>query len=322
MTASSAPSNNLGGIYAILAGMVVITLQDTSVKWLSPDYALHQIMLSRGVLALCITFWILRLEGGVHLLRTRRLHWHLCRALLMVIANMAFFLAVAAMPLAEAIAIFFVAPLFITIFSIPFLGERVGPRRWAAVLVGLAGVVVMLRPGFSGFDWITLLPIVAAFSYASLQMLARKLGATDKASTMSFYIQATLILVSSLIGLTVGDGRFSGTGNTSLDFLFRAWRWPETEDIWLFIWCGISSGFGSYLLSQAYRLGEATVVAPFEYVALPMAALCGFLLWGDIPTLRSVLGMTLILSAGLYILYRENVRGRSIVTKRPMPRNR
>ena len=321
MTAPTAPSNNLGGIYAILAGMVVITLQDTSVKWLSPDYALHQIMLSRAVLALCITFWILRLEGGFHLLRSRQLYWHLCRAFLMVIANMAFFMAVAAMPLAEAIAIFFVAPLFITILSIPFLGERVGPRRWAAVLVGLAGVVVMLRPGLDVFDWVALLPIVAALSYASLQMLARKLGATDKASTMTFYIQATLILVSATIGLTVGDGRFAGTGNTSLDFLFRAWRWPETEDLWLFIWCGVSSGFGSYLLSQAYRLGEATIVAPFEYVALPMAAVCGFFLWKDIPTLTSMFGMVLILSAGLYILYRENVHRRSVVTKRSMPRN-
>lgn len=315
-------SNNIGGIYTILVGMLVITLQDSAIKWLSPDYALHQIMLSRAVLALFICFGLMRYEGGLHLFRTRFLGWHMIRGALIVTANMTFFLAVAAMPLGEAVAIFFVAPLFITAMSVPILGEKVGPRRWVAVLVGLIGVIVVMRPGTGIFNWVSLLPVVAALSYASMQMLTRKLGATDKASTMSFYIQVTFILVSLAIGLGVGDGRFAGTGNTSLDFFFRAWRVPESKDLWLFVWCGISSGFGGYLLSQAYRLGEAAIVAPFEYIALPLAVGWGFLLWGDVPDQTAALGMALILASGLYILYRENVRGRQIVAKQPMPRNR
>ena len=147
MTDTAATSDNVRGIYTILVGMLVITLQDSAVKLLSPDYALHQIMLSRAVLALVITFGILKYEGGFHLLRTKHLKWHLARGGLIVTANMTFFLAVAAMPLGEAVAIFFVAPLFITAMSVPFLGEKVGPRRWAAVMVGLAGVVVVMRPG-------------------------------------------------------------------------------------------------------------------------------------------------------------------------------
>ena len=300
--------NNLGGIYCILAAMVVLTLQDCVIKWLSPHYALHQIMLSRAVLALFLTFALLRAEGGFHLLRTQHLRWHLLRGALMVVANMSFFLAVAAMPLAEAIAIFFVAPLFITALSVPLLGESVGPRRWAAVFVGLAGTVVMMRPGQAVFAWVALLPVVAAFSYAFMQMLTRRLGATDKASTMAFYIQIMFIVMSGGIGLAVGDGRFAGTGNVSMEFFLRAWIWPALGDLWLFGWCGIASGIGGYLLSQAYRQGQANVVAPFEYVALPLAVVWGALIWGDRPDATATFGMALIAGSGLYTLYRENVR--------------
>jgi S-adenosylmethionine uptake transporter len=322
MTPTAPAPNNLGGIYTILVGMVVITLQDSAIKWMSPNYALHQIMLSRAVLALFISLGLMRYEGGFHLFRTKFLGWHLARGMLIVIANMTFFLAVAAMPLAEAVAIFFVAPLFITVMSIPILGEKVGPRRLAAVLVGLVGVIVVMRPGQGIFQWVALLPVVAALSYASMQMLSRKLGETDRASTMAFYIQVTFITVSLAIGLGIGDGRFAGTDNSSLDFLLRAWRVPEAKDIWLFVWCGISSGFGGYLLGQAYRLGEAAIVAPFEYVALPLAVSWGYLVWGDLPDRTAFAGMALILGSGLYVLYRENVRGRPRVSEKSMPRNR
>jgi drug/metabolite transporter (DMT)-like permease len=321
-SSSTGTSENVRGIYTILVGMLVITLQDSAVKLLSPDYALHQIMLVRAMLALVLTFGIIKYEGGFHLLRTRFLKWHLARGALIVVANMTFFLAVAAMPLGEAVAIFFVAPLFITAMSVPFLGEKVGPRRWAAVMVGLAGVIIVMRPGAGVFDWVVILPVISALTYASMQMLTRKLGATDKASTMAFYIQMTFIAFSLAVGLGVGDGRFAGTGNPSLDFLFREWRMPEAEDFLLFLWCGVSSGFGGYLLSQAYRLGEAAIVAPFEYVALPLAVLWGFALWGDLPDGTAIIGMVLILGSGLYILYRESVRGRLLAAGRSVPRNR
>ncbi len=294
--------------------MVIITMQDCAVKWLSPDYALHQIMLIRAILALMITFFIIKFEGGFHLLRTNNLGLHIVRGILMVCANMTLFMAVAAMPLAEAIAIFFVAPLFITILSIPVLGEKVGARRWLAIFVGLLGVFVMLRPGEGILNWVSLLPVIAAFSYASMQMLTRMLGATDRASTMAFHIQLTFIIISLAIGLGVGDGRFSDTGNSSLDFLLRAWKMPETNDHWLFLWCGVTSGIGSYLLSQSYRLGEANVIAPFEYIAMPLSVLAGFLLWGHFPDKTAIIGIGLIMGSGLYILYRENLNSK---TNRP-----
>ena len=321
MTTSTRSASNRGAIYSILAGMFVITLQDTAVKWLSPDYALHQLMFIRSVLALLITFVLLRFEGGLRLLRTRRPVLHAVRGALMVATNMLFFLAIAAMPLGEAVALFFVAPLFITVMSVVFLNERVGARRWGAVLVGFCGVAVMLRPGGGVFDWISLLPVGAALGYAGLQMLTRRLGATDKASVMAFYLQVSFIGFSLAVGLAIGDGRFEGTGSASLDFLFRGWRWPDPGDYWLLGWCGVSSGLGGYLLSQAYRLGEAGLVAPFEYAALPMAVAWGFLLWGDVPDGTAIVGMALILAAGAYVLHRENVR-RTRLGRRRRPSGR
>ena len=319
MTTSTRSASNRGAIYSILAGMFVITLQDTAVKWLSPDYALHQIMFIRAVLALLITFALLRFEGGLRLLRTRRPVLHAVRGALMVATNMLFFLAIAAMPLGEAVALFFVAPLFITVMSVVFLNEQVGARRWGAVLVGLGGVSVMMRPGGGVFDWVALLPVGAALGYAGLQMLTRRLGATDKASVMAFYLQISFIAFSLAVGLAIGDGRFEGTGSISLDFLFRGWRWPDPGDYWLLGWCGVSSGLGGYLLSQAYRLGEAALVAPFEYSALPMAVAWGFVLWGDVPDGTAIVGMSLILAAGAYVLHRENVRRTRVGRRRRPP---
>ena len=206
---------------------------------------------------------------------------------------------------AEAIAIFFVAPLFITLLSIPILREQVGLRRWTAIIIGLGGVVLMIQPGRAVFDWSSLLPLAAALSYASMQTITRKIGKTDKASTMGFYMQATMIVTSIVIGILIGDGRFSGSGHSSLEFLLRAWAVPKTEHLWILLSCGLLSGIGSYLLSQSYRLGQATLIAPFEYTALPLSVVLGFIIWNEIPTFHGAIGMLLIIGAGLYTLYRE-----------------
>ena len=304
---SSDSNNNINGIYCILIGMIIVTIQDSTVKWLSPDYSLHQIMFVRSVIGLIIAITIIKLGGGLQLIKTRHLGLQLVRGGLLIIANMALFMAVAAMPIAEAIAIFFVAPLFITVLSIPILKEHVGPRRWVAVIIGLSGVITMMEPTAEIFDWAALLPLIAALAYALMQMLTRKLGTSDRASTMTFYNQSTLVAVSLIIGLVIGDGKFSNMGHASLDFLFRAWVIPDQSDFWIFLVLGLTSGFGSYLLSQAYRLGEANLIAPFEYVSLPMSVILGYLLWKDFPSYGGFTGMTLILGAGLYVLYREKV---------------
>ena len=224
--------------------MTAITINDMLIKLLSGDYPLHQIVFLRSVIGIVFSLALVQLEGGFGILRTDKPLLHLLRGLLMVVANLSFFAALAVLPLADATALFFVAPLFITLLSIPILGEKVGIRRISAVLVGFAGVLVMQQPWASeglgtGERIVLLLPVLAAFTYALCQIMARRLGATAKASAMAVYIQGTFILVSLGFWAVAGDGRYAvGVDNASLQFLLRAWRWPNEGDALLFLALG------------------------------------------------------------------------------------
>ena len=259
------------------------------------------------MVATCVLLCILQFEGGWRALRTRNPGVHLCRGTLLVFANSAFYMAVAVMPLAEAMAIFFVAPLFITVMSIIFLHEQVGVRRWSAIVVGVLGMLVMLRPGAGIFQPVALLPVFAALAYASMQMLTRRIGLQEPASVMAVSVQVVFIVASATIGLIAGDGSYAGTGHESLEFLLREWRWPGWNDGALFVLIGAINAGGGYLMTQAYRSTRASVIAPFEYVALPLGLIWGWLIWQDLPDSTGFLGIVLIIGSGLYVIYRENV---------------
>lgn len=312
------------GILCVIGAVFTFTAVDMLIKGLSGGYPLHQVVMARAAFALVIILVIfVPLEGGFGNLRTKRLKLHIFRGLSVVVANSAFFFGLASMPLADATAVFFFAPLAITALSVPFLGEKVGPRRWAAVLIGLAGVIIVIRPGGETFQVAALGPLLAALAYASLQIATRKLGVTEKASTMAFYIQFTFLVMSGLIGLGVGHGRFAeGVDNASVEFLLRAWVWPAADDWGIFVGIGVLSAFGAYMISQGYRLCEATAAAPFEYVALPLAVFWGIVVFDEWPDEVALAGIALIMSSGLYAFWRENVRGSVVAAKHPLPRNR
>ncbi len=302
--------------------MACVTLNDALMKWLSPTYALHQAVLIRSLFSVTLLVGIAAATGGLGILKTRRPGLHLLRGLLVIFINSVYFLALAAMPLAEAMAIFFVAPIFITLLSVPMLGERIGPWRMAAVVIGLVGVVVMLRPGGDGLQWTAVLPVLAAIAYAFMQLLTRRLGMTDGALAMTFSMQSCFLVFAALVGLGIGDGRFGDVDHPSLAFLLRAWIWPAVGDVLLLAVCGTLVALGGMFIAQAYRLIEATAVAPFEYTALPIAILWGWLFWGDMPDLVAWTGLVLIAGAGLLVLWREGRSRRPIAAVRPMPRSR
>lgn len=310
------------GILCALGAWVLFSLNDVGIKLLSDDYALHQIVLIRSAIAITITLAIMSMEGGFTLLKTRHPVIHSIRGLCIVAANMAFFMGLAAISLPEATAIFFIAPLFITALSVVFLGEKVGLKRWAAVFVGLAGVIIMMRPGSAAFQVAALLPLFSAFAYACMQMLTRKIGLKEKASTMSFYIQLMFIVVSTIFGLLFHSGQYANPDNRVMDFLFRAWTMPTLTDGLIMFGIGLASGIGGYLVSQAYRLCEAATIAPFEYVALVLAIVWGITIWGDWPDLFAWVGILMILVSGLFVFWREVLLNRKIAVKHPMPRNR
>jgi drug/metabolite transporter (DMT)-like permease len=299
-------SPNTRGVLCLVVAIACLTVSDAIIKWLSPELALHQITLLRSCVALLLVVLIAPLEGGWHTLKTRRPGMHFIRGLLLVLANMFFFTALAAMPLAETVTLFYTAPLFICLLSSPLLGERVGSSRWIAIAVGMAGVVIMMRPGAELFRYSSLLPVLAALSYAAMTMLTRKLGLRESAGALTFYIQLAFIAVSGVAGLLTGDGQFDVYANPSLQFLLREWRWPDATQMQLIAACGIIVAFGGYLISQAYRIGEAPAVAPFEYASLPFALLVGYYLWADWPEPRAFLGTGLIIGSGLVVVYLDN----------------
>jgi S-adenosylmethionine uptake transporter len=298
--------------------MVAISLNDVLIKALSGEYPLHQMVFVRSAIGIVFSLMLVQMEGGWRILKTRRPGLHAVRGALLVIANMTYFTALAVLPLADATALFFAAPLFITLLSIPLLREKVGPLRLSAVVVGFAGVVIMQRPWASGPELevsriVLLLPVLSALTYALNQILTRKLGVESKASALSVYVQLMFILAAAGFWLVAGDGRFAvGVENQSLIFLLRAWVWPAEGDWIYFIGLGLNSAIVGYCLSQAYRLSDAATVAPFEYLGLPLAVFWGWAVFAEFPKWEIWIGMALIIGSGLFVFLREQQKSRAI----------
>jgi len=318
MTLTDAERTTFTGAYWALAAVVAFAVNDAVIKFLSGDYPLYQVMFVRSVVGLIFVVAVLvPLTGTLQMLRTERLKLHILRGLCVVLANFCFFLALAALPLADAVAIFFVSPLLISVFSVIFLREYVGPRRWAAILLGFVGVLVVVRPGTSAFQMASLLPLVAAFGYAFLHILTRRIGGTENATAMVFYIQATFFAVSTTAGLALGHGGFDNFAHPSAVFLLRAWEWPAPFDLSLMVFSGVVTSLGGYMISQAYSRSEAALVAPFEYIALPLSVVFGIVLFGEIPDRVALSGIALILTAGLVLIWREAASRRRAVLDGP-----
>ncbi|WP_151718581.1 DMT family transporter [Gemmobacter serpentinus] len=311
MTALGSPAQTtLIGILCAVAGPVILSVNDVAIKSLSGSYALHQVVLTRSLISILFLLGFMGLAGGYRQILTRRPLAHLLRVSFVMLSNITYFLGLAALPLADAVAIAFVSPLVVTLLSVLVLGETVGPRRWAAVIVGMIGVMVMMRPGSGALQPAAILVFVSAFTYASTHMMTRRLRDTESAATLSFYVQCGFILVCTGMGLTVGDGHLAGSENPLLAFLFRGWVWPAMADWPAFLATGLSVAIGGLLVSQAYRLCEAAVVAPFEYSAMPLAILWGVVFFGQSPDRTAWIGIALICGAGLYVLWRETRLGR------------
>ena len=320
------PQNRAGpGIAFVLAGVLAISINDMLIKRLSDGYPLHEIVFLRSGIGILVSLVVVQFEGGFGILKTRRPLLHALRGALIVVSNMSYFVALAAIPLADATALFFAAPLFITLLSIPVLGEKVGPLRLGAVVVGFLGVIIMQRPwveaeNLQASRLVLLLPVLSALTYALNQLMTRKLGVDTKASALSVYIQATFIIVSLTFYAVAGDGRYAGTSdNASVQFLLRAWVWPAAQDWWVLLGLGANSAIIGYCLSQAYRMADAATVAPFEYVGLPLAVFWGYVIFADLPTWEVWIGIAFILSSGLFVFLREQQKAR-IVARGPVRR--
>lgn len=296
------------GILFALGGGVVLSVNDLAIKALSGAYALHQVILLRAFVGMAIVLAVIWFSGGgFRQLLTKRPLDHLFRVCIVMCSNITYFVGLSLMPLADAVATAFVAPLFVTLMSAVILGEQVGPRRWAAVGVGMLGVVVMTRPGAGVIQPAAILVLISAFCYASSHMMTRRMRDTESAMTLNFFVQCGFIVVSLGFGFFAGDGHLAQAPGSTWEFLFRPWHTPPIGDWWAFLATGVAVGVGGLMMSQAYRTTEAALIAPFEYIGMPMAIFWGAVVFGTLPDSTAWVGIALICGAGLYTLWRETV---------------
>ena len=298
----------LFGVAFMCLGVLAFTFQDLIIKDISGTYPAHEIVFIRSFLALPLTLLIAWFETGLARLNTPRIGAHMLRGAVFFLAYTLYYLGIAALPLAMAVAISFAAPLFITALAGPLLGEKVGKVRWFAVILGFIGVLVVMKDGLGTLEWAVVLPALSALCYALGQLHGRHMGATESASTMSVYVNVTFFLLSGLAGLIIGSGEFGQWSHPSLTFLLRAWVWPTNHDLLLILGCGVAATIGIYCLGQGYRMAEANVAAIFEYTALPWAILWGFLFFSQLPGLSTLVGVGLVIFAGVVIAIRERPR--------------
>jgi drug/metabolite transporter (DMT)-like permease len=310
--AAARPARHDGGkgIACLVAGVALFSIQDLILKALSGEYPLHQAMVLRSVTAMPLLLAFVAFDGGLRTLHTRGWPILLARGAILFAAYASYYLGLAALPLASAVALFFAAPLFITAMSVIVLDEQVGPRRWVAVLAGFGGVVVIVRPGSALFDWAALLPVAAGFAYGLSMIYARRIGVRETAAVMAFYGNGVLMAGAVLLALAFGTGAFAAGEHRSMGFLMRGWAAPSFVDLGLMLACGVVAAAGLTLLTQAYRIAEANVVAPFEYTALLWAVIYGWAFWRDLPDATAWVGIAVIVGSGLYVLHREGAARR------------
>ena len=284
--ASSAPKK---AIFAMVIGAAVLAANDAVLKWLTNDYHVGQIIFCRGIFVSLPLAVLICKAGGLKSLRSVNPTGHAVRATLVIVGTFLFVSGLAYLPLADAIAIAFAGPLFITALAQPLIGEHVGWRRWSAVLIGFMGILLIVRPGGGVVQWAVLLPLTASLAGALRDLLTRHLSSQETTVAILFYTTLGVILASLV----------------TIPFI---WVSVSLADWGWFALSGLLVGFAHFLMIETFRYGEAALVAPFKYSGVIWAGLLGYLIWGDIPDFITIVGVSILVLSGIYILHREQIR--------------
>ncbi|WP_269931184.1 DMT family transporter [Aminobacter sp. HY435] len=295
-------NRTLLGILCLCLGVLVFSLQDALIKAVAGTYPVSEALMIRAMVALPILLFIVHRDVGLKALASPNWRFLASRSAILFVSYCAYYLAIPALPIADAAALFFMAPLLIMAMAGPYLGERVPWQSLAAGSAGLLGVIVMVNPGGGIFEWAALLSLASAFLYGFSQLMARKIGVVESATTMAFYQNAAYLFGAMLIAAVFSATGFHETGHASLDFLMRPWLWPSLRDFLMMGACGVIAAVGMVLLGQAYRLAPANRAATFEYTGLLWAPLWGFLFFAEVPDSGTLIGAALIVGAGLFAL--------------------
>lgn len=304
-------NSNLKGVGYLILATLIISIQNIAVKWIGGDYSALEIVAIRNLVALPCTLLFYRYEGQRGLPSTDAPKIQYLRGVFLFLSYTAFMMGLAALPLAEIEAIRYSGPLMITLLSVVILSEKVGGRRWLALTVGFIGVLMIVRPGSTTFNLGSVFILISVLFYALTIILTRKLQSKDSSATMAYFsslVYLVAVLVLAPLPALVGE---VPDADPSIAFLIRPWTMPTLIDLAIMAGLGLVWAGWMFFLAKAYSAAKASVLAPFEYVSLPINILWGFLIWQEIPTWMTIAGAVLTLSSGLYILYRE----RSLKTK-------
>jgi drug/metabolite transporter (DMT)-like permease len=274
----------LAGMAAMLAGVASFAFMDACLKLLSEHYPTTQVAALRGLAALPVVFvWVLYAGGAAQLLRVR---WplHIVRGVLSVLMMITFTFALKSLSLAKVYALFFIAPLLIAVFSIYLLDERVQRAQWIAIMVGFAGVLIVLRPDSVGFGWAgTFAVLGTALCYALSSVLVKIIGRTDSTQSMVFWMTCMLAIGATLLALPV-------------------WQPILRQHYLLIAGVAFTGAIGQWGITEAFRRAPAASVAPLEYSGLAWVIMIDFFVWAVVPEWRTLLGAAVIISSGLFLL--------------------
>ena len=302
----------------IIFGMSIFSIQDVLVKYLSDSTSVFQIFFVRSIVGLLVIGIYLSLTRKKVIFKSQYPLLTLLRVVLFFSAFLAFYISLSNLSLAIANTLFFTSPFFITIFSMIFLKERIGIRRWAAIIIGFLGVLIVMNPKVENLNLFYLLPVYCAVCYSLSMIIIKKTSDKDSVYSQIFHLYISALILSSLISLFIGDGSFNKYDDPALKFLLREWHLGFNENtIFLFL-IGLSGAGGFFCLHQAYRIASPPTIAPFEYILIFWSISLGWLVFGDVIGFKDLIGIIIIIASGMYMFFRENIRKTPISTEKPL----
>jgi drug/metabolite transporter (DMT)-like permease len=300
-------------VLLICLGVFIFSLQDAIIKMMSAQYSVTEVVHIRSLVAIPLLVFFVHMEVGLGSISSPQFSLLLIRGCTLLISYTAYYLAFPALPLAEAVALSFTVPLFITALAGPLLNESITRRSWVAICTGFIGVVVILRPGTAIFEPAALFSLLSALLYALSAIMTRQLGATVCASVMALYQNVVFLVGAACFALIIHATGPHNALHPSIEFLIRPWSWPKSNDMLLLGTCGIIATIGTILLTNAYKIAEANFVSSFEYTGILWGPIWGLLIFGEVPLWTTVLGALLIVISGLIALRKPDHKKKPVV---------
>jgi drug/metabolite transporter (DMT)-like permease len=309
--------NNSKGILYILFGMALFSIQDGLIKFVYEEVALYELYFGRTFTALILLTCYLKFSKQKIILKTHYPFLTVLRVICFFFGFSFFYISLTYMSLAEANALFFSSPFFISILATIFLKEKVGIRRWSAIFIGFIGVFIVLNPNFNNFNYMKLLPVICALCYSISMTITKVTSDKDNVYTQMIHLYFGAIIISILFFIFSGKGQFNNFSDPTFQFIFREWGTNLSFSVPFIIAMGTVATFSFYFVFSAYSIASPSVISIYEYSLIIWSILMGLILFNNIPTLSTFIGVVIIIGAGIYIYIREKTKDQMIATDTP-----